>query len=61
IEGLHVLAGFNGLGVMRSPPLAQALADHLLGRKPRMDLAPFRPDRFDAGTDFPIHEGFTLE
>ncbi len=60
-EGLYVLAGFNGLGVMRSPPLAQALADHILGRAPTFDLAPFRPDRFEAGMDFPIHEGFTLE
>ncbi|MEE9174195.1 MAG: FAD-binding oxidoreductase [Thermoplasmata archaeon] len=61
IEGLFILAGFNGLGVMRSPPLAQALAAHLLGRAPPFDLAPFRPDRFEAGMDFPIHEGFTLE
>ncbi|MFQ5918646.1 MAG: NAD(P)/FAD-dependent oxidoreductase [Thermoplasmata archaeon] len=60
IEGLHVLAGFNGLGVMRSPPLAQALADRLLGGTPRFDLNPFRPDRFDVEGDFPIHEGFTL-
>ncbi len=60
-EGLNVLVGFNGLGVMRSPPLAQALAAHLLGRPAALDLAPFRPDRFKAGRDFPIREGFTLQ
>ncbi len=60
-EGLYVLVGFNGLGVMRSPPLAQALAAHLLGRPADFDLTPFRPDRFKAGQDFPIQEGFTLQ
>ncbi|MEE9593444.1 MAG: FAD-binding oxidoreductase [Thermoplasmata archaeon] len=60
-EGLHVLAGFNGLGVMRSPALAQALAERLLGHDPTLDLDPFRPDRFESGLDFPIHEGFTLQ
>ncbi|MFQ6013032.1 MAG: NAD(P)/FAD-dependent oxidoreductase [Thermoplasmata archaeon] len=60
IEGLFVLAGFNGLGVMRAPPLARSLAEGLLGRKPPVDLDPFRPDRFSEVLDFPIREGFTL-
>lgn len=59
VEGLYVLAGFNGLGIMRSPPLAEALAAHLVGRKPAVDLRPLRPSRFGE-EEFPIREGFTL-
>jgi glycine/D-amino acid oxidase-like deaminating enzyme len=60
IEGLFVLAGFNGLGVMRSPPLARSLAQEILGRRPPIELTPFRPDRFAEASDFRIREGFTL-
>lgn len=58
--GLHVLAGFNGLGVMRAPALARSLADVLLGRTPSVDLAQLAPGRFDPDVAFPIREGFTL-
>lgn len=61
VDGLHVLAGFNGLGVMRAPALARALADLLLRRRPAVDLAPFSPDRFPEDVDFAIREGFTLQ
>jgi glycine/D-amino acid oxidase-like deaminating enzyme len=61
LKGLLVLSGFNGLGVMRIPPLAESLAEVLLGRKPSFELAPFHPGRFDAVGDFPIREGFSLE
>ncbi|MFQ5553026.1 MAG: NAD(P)/FAD-dependent oxidoreductase [Thermoplasmata archaeon] len=60
IEGLTVLAGFNGLGVMRAPPLARSVATEILGSRPSIDLTPFRPDRFTDSPDFPIQEGFTL-
>ncbi|MFQ5986736.1 MAG: NAD(P)/FAD-dependent oxidoreductase [Thermoplasmata archaeon] len=60
IEGLTVLAGFNGLGVMRAPPLAKSIAAEILGSRPSIDLTPFRPDRFTDSLDFPIQEGFTL-
>ncbi len=60
IEGLYVLVGFNGLGVMRSSPLAEALAETILNRNPSVDLAPLRPGRFDPKVEFPILEGFTL-
>lgn len=61
VEGLHLLAGFNGLGVMRAPPLARALADAILGRKPEIDLASLSPNRFEDARDFTIREGFTLQ
>ncbi len=60
VEGLFVLAGFNGLGVMRGPPLARSLAEALLGRRPTFELAPFHPGRFEGRDDFRIREGFTL-
>ncbi len=61
IDGLHVFAGFNGLGVMRVPALARALADALLHRPPSADLTPFQPDRFPGDVEFAIREGFTLQ
>lgn len=61
VEGLYVLAGFNGLGVMRSPPLARSLSETLLGRKPSFNLASLHPGRFDQNVEFPIREGFTLQ
>lgn len=61
VEGLFVLGGFNGLGIMRAPPLARSLAEALLGHKPSLDLAPFYPGRFEGKADFPIREGFTLQ
>lgn len=60
VERLHVLAGFNGLGIMRGPALGRALAEALGGGAPSVDLSPYRPDRFLEGEDFPIREGFTL-
>lgn len=60
VEGLHVLAGFNGLGIMRAPALGRALAAVLAGRDPPVDLTPYWPLRHDASEDFPIREGFTL-
>lgn len=61
VEGLFVLAGFNGMGVMRGPPLARHLAETLLGHPPSFDLAPFHPARFEEGMDFSIREGFSLQ
>jgi sarcosine oxidase subunit beta len=60
VEGLHVLAGFNGLGVMRGPALGQALAASLRDGTPAVALDPLRPDRFGELEAWPIREGFTL-
>lgn len=60
VEGLHVLAGFNGLGVMRGPALGRTLAQAILGAEPLVDLDPLRPARFPPGEEWSIREGFTL-
>ncbi len=65
-EGLFVLAGFNGFGVMRAGGIAQRLSELLSagGTSPReLDrLRPVLPERF-AGvpTDFVPRSGFTLD
>ncbi len=59
-EGLYLFAGFNGMGIMRAPALAEALAEALLGGSPSLDLSPLSPDRFVDLEDFTIREGFTL-
>jgi D-hydroxyproline dehydrogenase subunit beta len=42
---LYVLMGFEGLGITLAPAAARLLADHLLGRKPAIDPAPYLPQR----------------
>jgi glycine/D-amino acid oxidase-like deaminating enzyme len=52
IVGLTIayeLAGFNGHGIMHSPPLACAMADTIVGRTAWFDLAPFSVRRFASG------------
>ena len=47
VGGLYVVAGFNGHGIMHSPPLVQAVAERIATGRPRsLDLEPFAPDRF---------------
>ena len=42
---LYVLMGFEGLGITIAPAAARLLVDHLLGRKPAIDPAPYLPQR----------------
>jgi len=50
VSGFYTVAGFNGHGIMHSPPLACAIADVIVhGRTDRFDLRPFAPERFSAG------------
>jgi D-hydroxyproline dehydrogenase subunit beta len=42
---LYVLMGFEGLGITLAPAAARLLVDHLLGRKPAIDPAPYLPQR----------------
>lgn len=42
---IFLAAGFEGLGITNAPGAARLLADHLLGRVPAIDGAPFLPDR----------------
>lgn len=43
---LYLMMGFEGLGITLAPAAARLLADHLLGRKPAIDPAPYLPQRF---------------
>jgi len=50
LDGLIVAAGFSGMGFKISPGVGEALAELIVhGTASRVDLAPFRPSRFDEG------------
>jgi sarcosine oxidase, subunit beta len=50
VPGFCTVAGFNGHGIMHSPPLACAMADMIVrGRTERFDIAPFSARRFSDG------------
>jgi len=49
VGGLVVAAGFSGHGFCLGPISGKLIADLALGRPARIDLAPFRLDRFAAG------------
>lgn len=59
IAGLHVMAGDNGFGVMRSLALGAVAAARLRGRMVPGAEA-YQPKRFASGLDFEIREGFEL-
>jgi len=47
VAGFCTVAGFNGHGIMHSPPLACAMADMIVcGRSERFDIEPFSARRF---------------
>ena len=46
VEGFYVAGGCCGTGVSASGGIGEAIADAILGRPPRVDLTPFRPERF---------------
>jgi len=51
VAGFGTVAGFNGHGIMHSPPLACAMADMIVcGRAERFDIEPFSARRFSAGS-----------
>ncbi len=65
-EGLLVMAGFNGFGVMRAGGVARRLAEALSAgdgsRSAYEPLAPVLPERFASGfPPFAPRPGFTLE
>ncbi len=49
VENLVQLNGASGHGFMISPMTTRIVADVILGRKPPVDLAPYRLDRFGPG------------
>ena len=52
-DDLYVACGFSGHGFMQAPAVGRIVADELLGRDPGFDLAPYRLERFAAGTEIP--------
>ncbi|MGI0130649.1 MAG: NAD(P)/FAD-dependent oxidoreductase [Thermoplasmata archaeon] len=63
-DGLFVVAGFNGFGVMRAGGVAQRLAELLAtgGDRDRERLRPVLPERFHGNAGpFRPRPGFTLE
>ncbi len=66
VDGLFVMAGFNGFGIMRAGGVARRLADHLADGAsedgPPETLAPVWPGRFTLPhPPFVPRPGFTLE
>jgi glycine oxidase len=51
IANLIVATGHKRAGLQLAPATAELVADLVLGRPPRLDLAPFRPDRTPDSTD----------
>ncbi|HVR70611.1 MAG TPA: FAD-binding oxidoreductase [Vicinamibacteria bacterium] len=50
VAGLHVVAGFSGMGFKISPAVGLVMSELLLdGRATTVDLTPFRPGRFAEG------------
>ncbi len=49
LDGFYAIAGFSGHGFQHAPAAGRILADVMLGRDPRFDLAPFAFERFAAG------------
>jgi sarcosine oxidase subunit beta len=50
IGGLHVAAGFSGMGFKISPAVGLVMSELLLdGRAATVDVTPFRPGRFAEG------------
>ncbi len=63
-EGLHVITGFNGFGVMRAGGAAARLAELLAdrGSRARERLRSVEPGRFPGEVrPFPPRDGFTLQ
>ena len=50
VPGLVHACGHEGAGIGLAAATAELLAQHVTGRAPALDLAPFRPDRFDDAT-----------
>ncbi len=50
-DGVYAACGFSGHGFMQSPAVAQAIAEEILDGESKLDLTPYRLERFagDAG------------
>jgi glycine oxidase len=51
IANLIIATGHKRAGLQLAPATAELVVDLVMGRPPRLDLAPFRPDRTPGATD----------
>jgi glycine/D-amino acid oxidase-like deaminating enzyme len=51
-DGVYAACGFSGHGFMQSPAVGKAVAEELLTGSSRLDLSPYRLDRFTGGAVF---------
>jgi len=49
VEGLHLVAGFSGMGFKISPAVGVVMAERLVGAPTSIDISSFRPSRFLEG------------
>ncbi len=52
-DGVYAACGFSGHGFMQSPAAGQAIAEAILEGESRIDLAPYRLERFSGTDEFP--------
>ena len=52
-EGVYAACGFSGHGFMQSPAVGRAAAEEILQGESKLDLSPFRLDRFAGDEVFP--------
>lgn len=52
-DGIYAACGFSGHGFMQSPAVGRALAEEIVRGRARLDLSPYRLDRFACGATFP--------
>ncbi len=52
-DGVYAACGFSGHGFMQSPAVAQAIAEEILDGEARIDLGPYRLERFGEDLGFP--------
>jgi sarcosine oxidase subunit beta len=53
LRGFWLCCGFSGHGFMQAPAVGRLLAAEITGAGSKIDLAPFRPDRFAKGATTP--------
>lgn len=49
VPGLHHACGHEGAGIGLAPATGLLISEQLTGKRPELDLAPFRADRFPVG------------
>ncbi|GLW71996.1 oxidoreductase [Kitasatospora phosalacinea] len=57
VPGLHHACGHEGAGIGLAPATGLLVSRRLLGEEPELDLAPFRPERFEGAERLEDAEG----